>query len=110
MSDYSCEVTYSNDEWEYEDWTINFEATARYIHEDMVRYYKDGTGHPGCDDIEDVGYTIIKVTDENGEELELNKEGYPVNWSEEQVKALDNALHSYLENVDWDYPEPPEDD
>lgn len=106
MSNYSCTVTHSKDEFEFEDWSIDFEATATYIHEDMVRYYKDGSGYPGCDDIEDIEYNITRVTDENGDELELNDKGYPVNWTEEQVKAVDKAIHDYLENVDWDYPEP----
>lgn len=112
MSDYSCELSYYNDSWEYEDWTVSLEATATYIHEDMVMYYKDGSGHPGCDDIEDVDYTINSITDKDGKELQLNDEGYPVNWTEEQIKAMDSAIHSYLDTVDWDYPEPdyPEDD
>jgi len=105
MSDYSCTVTYSNDEWEYKDWVINFDASATFIHEDMVMYYKDGTGHPGCDDIEDVDWTINSVADSDGNMLELNDKGYPVNWSEEQAKELDNALSDYLDDVDWDYPE-----
>lgn len=106
MSDYSCTITHSREEWEWENYSIDFDASATYIHEDMVMYYRDGSGHPGCDDIEDVEYNITRVADEDGNELELNKEGYPVNWTEEQVKALDNAINDYLNNTDWDYPEP----
>lgn len=105
MSDYSCTVTYSNDEWEYKDWVISFDASATYIHEDMVMYYKDGTGHPGCDDIEDKDWTIKSVTDAEGNELELGQDNYPVSFTEEQKKELEGAIDSYLDDVDWDYPE-----
>ena len=101
----SCTITYSNEEWEYKDWVVNFEAEATSIHEPVVKYYKDGTGYPGYDGIEDIQYTINAITDAEGNELELNNEGYPVNWTEEQVKAFDAALNDYLENVEWDYPE-----
>ena len=106
MSNYTCKVTHSNDAFEWDGYTIDFDASATYVHEDMVMYYKDGTGHPGCDDIEDVNYTINSITDEDGNELQLNDKGYPVSWTEEQIKALDKAINDYLDNVDWDYPEP----
>lgn len=106
MSNYSCGVSYDNDNWEWEGFSISFEASATSIHEDMVKYYPDGSGYPGYDGIEDIDYTILSVVDEDGNELELNDEGYPVNWTEEQVKALDKALSDFLDNVDWDYPEP----
>ena len=106
MSDYTCEVSYYNDNFEWNGFTISFEASARHVHEDMVMYYKDGSGYPGYDGIEDVDYTINSITDEDGKELQLNDEGYPVDWTEEQVKALDRAIDDYLDSVDWDYPEP----
>lgn len=102
----SCEVSYYNENWEWEGFSVSFEAYATYVHEDMVMYYKDGSGYPGYDGIEDVDYTINSITDEDGKELELNDEGYPVNWTEEQVKALDRALSDFLDNVNWNYPEP----
>lgn len=98
-------VTQSCEDFEFEDWTIDFEATATYVHEDMVRYYKDGTGHPGCDDIEDVNWTIGSVMDAECNELELGNDGYPVNWDEETKKRCEVALNSYLDKHDWDYPE-----
>ena len=113
----SCTVTQSNDCFEFEDWTIDFEATARSIHEPMVKYYPDGTGYPGYDGIEDIDWTLNNVMDADGNELELGDDGYPVNWDEETKKRCENALNSYLENHDWDYPdegdgwdEPPEED
>jgi hypothetical protein len=114
MSDYSCAVTQANDCFEFEDWTIDFKAEATYIHEDMVKYYRDGTGYPGCDDIEDINWTIGAVTDSDGNELELGNDNYPVNWDEETKKRCENAISSYLDKNDWDYPdddgypEPPE--
>lgn len=111
-----CIVTQSCEDFEFEDWTIDFEATARYIHEDMVMYYRDGSGHPGCDDIEDIDWTFNKVIDSDCVELEIGDDGYPVNWDEETKKRCENALNSYLDRHDWDYPdddgypEPPEED
>ena len=105
----SCTVTYSNDDWSYQEYSINFEARATSIHEPMVKYYRDGTGYPGYDGIEDIEYTINSVVDAEGNELELNAENYPAHWTEEQVKALDAALNNFLENVEWDYPEDPRD-
>ena len=115
MSDYKCTVTYSNENWEWEGFSVSLEAEATSIHEDMVMYYKDGSGYPGYDGIEDIEYTINSIVDEDGNELELNDEGFPVNWSEEQIKTFDAAINSFLDNVDWEYPdpyypEPPEDD
>lgn len=106
MSDYSCTVTQSCEDLEFEDWAIDFRAEATYVHEDMVRYYKDGTGHPGCDDIEDIDWTIGAVTDAEGNELELGDDNYPVNWDEETKKRCENAINSNLDDHDWDYPEP----
>lgn len=101
-----CIVTQSCEDFEFEDWTIDFEATARSIHEDMVKYYKDGTGYPGYDGIEDIDWTFNKVIDSECNELELGDDGYPVNWDEETKKRCENALNSYLDKHDWDYPEP----
>ena len=105
MSNYSCTVTHSKEEFEFEGYSIDFNASATSIHEDCVMYYKDGSGYPGYDGIEDIEYNITRVTDEDGNDLELNDKGYPVNWSEEQVKAVDKAINDYLDGVDWDYPE-----
>lgn len=105
----SCTVTYANSEWEYEGWTIDFEATATSIHEPMVKYYPDGTGYPGYDGIEDVDWTISSIIDDEGNELELGDDNYPKDWTEEQKKHLESALSNYLEDVDWDYPEDPRD-
>jgi len=102
MSDYSRKVTQSCEDLDFEDWTIDFRATATYVHEDMVRYYKDGTGHPGCDDIEDVNWTIGAVIDAEGNELTLGKDNYPVSWDEETKKRCENALNSYLDDHDWE--------
>lgn len=112
----SCTVTQSCEDFEFEDWTIDFEATATSIHEPMVKYYPDGTGYPGYDGIEDINWTFNKVTDADGNELDLGDDGYPVNWDEETKKRCENALNSYLDKHDWDYPEddgwdePPEED
>lgn len=106
MSDYKCTVTYCNEDWEWEGFSVSLEAEATSIHEDMVMYYKDGSGYPGYDGIEDIEYTINSIVDEDGNELELNDKGFPVNWSEEQVKALDNAINGFLDGVEWEYPDP----
>lgn len=106
MSDCSCPVTYWNDNWEWEGFSISFEAEATSIHEDRVLYYPDGSGYPGYDGIEDIQYTINSIVDEDGNELELNDKGYPINWTEEQIKALDTAISNFLDGVEWDYPEP----
>lgn len=106
MSDYSCTITQACEDFEFEDWVIDFEAEATYIHEDMVRYYRDGTGHPGCDDIEDVDWTFNSVTDAEGNELDLGDDGYPVNWDEETKKRCERELNSYLDKHEWVYPEP----
>lgn len=103
--DYSCTVTQSNDCFEFEDWTIDFDAEATSIHEDCVMYYKDGSGYPGYDGIEDIQFTINKITDSDGKELELGEDNYPVSWDEEIKKRLESAIDSYLEDHDWDYPE-----
>lgn len=105
MSNYSCTVTQSCEDFEFEDWVIDFEAEATYVHEDMVRYYKDGTGHPGCDDIEDVNWTIGAVMDAEDNELELGDDNYPVSWDEETKKRCENAINDYLDDHDWDYPD-----
>lgn len=102
----SCTITHTREEFEFQDWMIDFEAEATSIHEPMVKYYPDGSGFPGYDSIEDIQYTITKVTDGDCQELELNDEGYPVSWTEEQVKAADKAIMDYLDDVEWDYPEP----
>lgn len=106
MSDYSVKTTYSNDDFEWEEWTIDFDAEQTVIHEDMVRYYPDGTGYPGYDGTEDRNWTINSITDEDGNELELGDDNYPVNWTEEQKKGLEEALNNYLDDVEWNYPEP----
>ena len=104
--DYICTVTQSNDYFEFAGFVVDFYATAQYVHEDMVKYYPDGSGHPGCDDIEDKDWTINSVTDEDGNELKLGEDNYPVGWTEEQKKQLEAAISDYLDNHDWDYPEP----
>ena len=106
MSNYSCPITQSCEDFEWEDFTINFEAEATYVHEDCVMYYKDGSGYPGYDGTEDIQVTINSVTDEDGNELELGEDNYPICFTEEQKKKLDAAIDGYLNKHDWDYPEP----
>lgn len=103
----SCTVTQSCEDFEFEDWSIDFNAFATSIHEPMVKYYKDGTGYPGYDGVEDYEWTFNKVVDAECNELELGKDGYPVNWDEETKKRCEAALIDYLDNHDWDYPEDP---
>ena len=97
----TCTVSYSNDHFEWNGYIIGFNATATSIHEDMVMYYKDGSGYPGYDGIEDYEWTINSITDENGNEVSL---------TEEQMTELDDAICDYLDDVDWEYPEDPYDD
>lgn len=103
--DSKCTVTQSNDDFEFEDWTVDFEAEATSIHEDCVMYYKDGSGYPGYDGIEDYQITINSVTDSDGNELELGEDNYPVSWEEETKKRLESVITDYLDDHDWDYPE-----
>lgn len=105
MSDYTCTVTMSNDCFEWKDYTIDFKAEGTYVHEDMVMYYKDGSGYPGYDGIDDINFTIGSVIDAEGNELELGEDNYPVSFTEDQKKALENAINSYIDDHDWDYPE-----
>lgn len=101
----SCPVTQSCEDFEFEDWTVDFDAEGTSIHEDMVRYYPDGTGYPGYDGIDDIQFTINKITDSDGNELELGEDNYPKVWDEEVKKRLESAINGYLDNHDWDYPE-----
>lgn len=110
MSDYTCKITQSNGCFEWKDYTVDFEAEATYIHEDMVMYYKDGSGYPGYDGIDDVNWTINSVTDEDGNELCLGQDNYPVSFTEDQKKELEKAINEYLDTHDWDYPESDEPD
>lgn len=105
MSNHSCTITQSNDYFEFEGYVIDFEAEATSIHEDMVKYYPDGSGYPGYDGIEDVNWTFNSVTDEDGNELELGDDGYPIAWDEETKKRCEEELNTYLDHHDWDYPE-----
>ena len=102
----SCTVTQSHGDFEFEEWSIDFEAEATFVHEDRVLYYKDGSGYPGYEGIEDVQFTINSVIDSDGNELDLGDDNYPVSWEEETKKRCESAINSYLDNHDWDYPEP----
>lgn len=100
-----CTVNFNTDAFKFKDYTVEFEATATAIHEPMVMYYKDGSGYPGYDGIEDYEWTILSVTDSDGNILERDDNGYPITWLQEQKDELDSEIESYLDDVEWNYPE-----
>ena len=116
MGNYSVQINYSTDNFTWQGFEIAFEATATYVHEDMVRYYKDGSGQPEYDDIDDIDWVINSVIDSNNNELELGKDNYPIAFSEQHKTDLEDAIADYLDSVEWnypeydDYPDPPDDD
>ena len=101
----TCQGHYCNDEIEFEIqgklYYADVEAECEYTYEPCVMYYKDGSGDPGCEELE-VTDVWADWTDENGNAVE-------------QTEEMESALNDYLNKLDYDkwhlsdnYPEPPE--
>lgn len=76
-------------------YTVKIEAPVLHYYEPMVMYYKDGTGDPGCDEIE-VDNWEAEWKDEDGNIVE-------------ETAEMEDALNDFLYSLDdtefiWDVP------
>ena len=87
----------TKDEW----YRLTFSAKADYIYEPPVMYYKDGSGYPGCEEleIEEVKITDFEIYNPATRDYEPFK---PV---KEQVAEWEEEIEEYLQDADleeWD--------
>ena len=88
-------LTYESDDFSFEvngdQYTCEVKAEAEYFYEPMVMYYKDGTGHPGSEELEIEELEIKNVKDIDGNIVSL---------TDEMEGAVNDKLYD-MDLVNW---------
>lgn len=95
-----------NREYETKDdnYRFKFDAYGTWDYEPMVMYYPDGTGYPGCNELDDV--SEIKLYDFEIWDPMIEDWGF-FNPMPEQIKQFEGEVEEYLwENQDlFEFPD-----
>lgn len=88
-------LTYESDDFNFEvdgdQYICEVTAEAEYFYEPMVMYYKDGTGHPGSEELEIEELEIKNVKDIDGNIVSL---------TDKMEEAVNDKLCD-MDLVDW---------
>jgi len=81
-----------------ENYRMTYDAEAEYVHEDAVMYYPDGSGYPGCDEleIESIKTYDYQIYNPVYDEFE------PFTPMPEQISSWEEEIEEFLKNADMD--------
>ena len=98
--DYTKKLVISEKQYETKDeyYRLTYNAEVEYVHEDCVMYYKDGSGYPGCDDLDIEKIEIIETEIYNP----ATRDFEPFKPVKEQISVWEEEIEEFLQNADLD--------